>query len=220
MKILFPIILTSSCFLFSGCSNQQLLLDNLNNKTSELEKQIQDLQKNHNELTEKIISIEYQKDFHNSEQDIKQIIHKKNSTVLINKYPSIACSKYGDICDNVITTLEVDLTEPSYGDKLTGLFYVRGFLDGKKIGEKQIIKNYNQYSSNSEDKNRILTLKYPFNSNYYLKYYDSMSNWGMDLIFGYELIIKNLETPSSFNGRWIDFYYTKKDGILNINFPL
>ena len=157
-----------------------------------------------------------------SAENESQIIHDKGETVRIDAHPVI-CDEWGESCEDVIVALEVDLTQPSNGSELTGKFYVRGFLNGKKIGEIQITRNYNPFNGDGgtpivEDEDRVLTLKSPFMDNFYLKYYDSMSHWSkISTNPGYELILRNLEEPSSFNGRWIDFSY--QDDVLSISFP-
>lgn len=146
-------------------------------------------------------------------------LYSAGTTVQINEYMSPICSSYGDNCDQIKITLDVDLTEDSNGDKLTGKFYARAFLGDEKVGETQITQNYNPFCGDGgqpcvEDQERILTLDYPFQSNFYLTYQQSVPSF---LEPGYILTLNNTPVQSSYSDRLVDFYY--ENDIVNISFP-
>ena len=139
-------------------------------------------------------------------------------TVQVNEYMSPICSQYGNNCDQIKISLEVDLTEDSNGDQLTGKFYARAYLANRKVGEIQITQSYDAFCGDggqreacTEDVERILTLNNPFKSNFYLTYQSEQQDiW-------YKLTLNNSPIQSSYSGRWIDFYY--KNDVVNISFP-
>jgi hypothetical protein len=154
--------------------------------------------------------------FNNNEVSKGTPLYSADSTVRVNEYMSPICSSNGEKCDPIKVALEVDLTEASNGDQLTGKFYIRGYLAGNKIGEIQITKNYDPFGnegggSYTEDTERILTLYAPFQSNFYLTYQTD------EQFPGYKLVLTNLQEPSSFSDRWVDFLY--ENGVLTISFP-
>lgn len=147
-------------------------------------------------------------------------LYPADSTVRINEYSPLFCKSDNKKCSQIKIVLEADLTKESSGDKLTGKFYIRGYLDNKKIGEKQLTQNYNPFCGDGgqkpckPDTDVILTIDKPWQSNFYLTY-KTDKDWSSDP--GYFLTIKNTPTTSSYNDRFVGLSF--EDNILYINFP-
>lgn len=148
------------------------------------------------------------------------------------------CSEYGDPCDNVRITTEVDLYKASTGDELTGKFFIRAYNDSSyklapKIGEMFLSQNAYLFDGDGGndvfqvDKEVLLTIKASstapiakrFEDKFSLEYMSPMPHWNPNIKdSGYVLHLLNEGKVSDFNDRHIDFYF--KDGLMDINTPL
>lgn len=169
------------------------------------------------------------------DKEVKPVF-ESGETVLINEnVKPWKCSPNGDPCERVLVTTEIDLTEASMGDQLTGRFFIRAYngadyRNSPKIGELQITQNFNPFAGDGggvpfeKDTEEILTIKasekppvmdeLKFKDRFYLEYMDSVPGWDSP---GYVLSITNEGKSFDFNGRFIDFYYS--NGVLDINVP-
>ncbi|QQR83994.1 hypothetical protein IPJ72_02240 [Candidatus Peregrinibacteria bacterium] len=149
-------------------------------------------------------------------KSLKFIITKK--TIEISRMENAKCLETADPCPGLTVTTEIEAVEPFDGDSLTGHFYIRAYLNGKRVAEKQITQNFNRFDGDGgtpivEDTERILNIKKPFNTNFYLEYSESIPILNDS---GHILHINNRGFESGYNGQIVHFFYSQ--GKLSIDF--
>lgn len=180
-----------------------------------------------------ILPTDHQGDIIDTEEKVAEPVFESGETVLISRNDQPwKCSPNGDSCEEILVTTEIELTEASMGDQLTGLFFIRAYngtdyRNSPKIGELQITQNYNPFAGDGgtpfeKDTEQVLTInayeksqtrdELRFKDRFYLEFMGSVSDWGDSA--GYMLRLENVK-ESNFNGQWIDFYYS--NGVVNIS---
>jgi hypothetical protein len=161
-------------------------------------------------------------------------IYEVGDTVVVSEdFRKPRCSEREVECNKVLVTTEVDITEPSYGDELTGRFYIRAYngpsyIENQKLEETQITQNFNPFNGDGGspiviDTAEILTIKatdanlpddLKFKDKFYLEYIDSAASWSIP---GYTFYLKNEGEESTYSKRFLDV--GSFDGELSIGFP-
>lgn len=196
------------------------------------EKLKNEISKLNTDLTQNMTS---QKDLQTQVEELKTQIEEMNKnqdyatgkTIIISKSTApINCSKNGKPCENIWVTTEVDLTEQSTEDKLTGKFFIRAYNGNdyaNKIGESILVQNYNPFEGKDpnipkEEPKEIMTLlasdKSSLESKFNLTYSESVPGWDIP---GYTVKIENEGGKSKLDGRYVDFLYDGKE--VKISFP-
>lgn len=73
-----------------------------------------------------ILPTDHQGDIIDTEEKVAEPVFESGETVLISRNDQPwKCSPNGDSCEEILVTTEIELTEASMGDQLTGLFFIR-----------------------------------------------------------------------------------------------